>query len=297
MIIQILKAGYNILLEKREEDEANSSGVFRAGNAGYVAYGKSNSSCPRLTLARYFGQKSGAPSKSIEFEEHLNVTTGVLHEHHVTDLLVASPSVSKVEAWEKLPQQSDKIVCHESPVKWVIDEKTVVSGRPDRVVTIDGQRIGLELKSVISQNTAFKINTGFPSEQYISQILVYQHNLQIPFYFLFGQYFIADKFVNKKPVKLQPQFSQFKVVPDSTTQTAVIKLDSQGREIDTKIYNIGIKHVEDYYKLCSEAVDSASLPDVPLWEGYNKCDYCPFLDRCNSYDAGIISRSEWLGGK
>jgi len=285
MIINALKKGYSNITEERDAQEILKVGSFRAGNAGFVEHDTPIESCPRLALLRFKGK-----NKSISFEEHLNVTTGVLHEHHVTDLLVANEDVSKIEVWEEVPQVSPKIEVISQSLEIDLNG-IIVLGRPDRVITLNGKRIGLELKSVISSNTAFKIASGFPSLQYLAQILTYQYKLNIPFYFLFGQYFIADKFIQKKFVKRQPQFLVFEVTPLSDTQTEIRRLDGSN---EVKVVNFGINHVKDFYQMCKETDESAVFPKVPIWDTYNKCDYCPMKDACDSYNSGVISKQDWI---
>lgn len=285
MIINALKKGYSTITARRDAEESSKVGIFRAGNAGFVEHDTPIESCPRLAVLRYIGK-----NKSISFDEHLNVTTGVLHEHHVTELLVESEDVSKIEVWENVPQVSPKIEVISKALEIDLNG-IIVSGRPDRVITLNGQRIGLELKSVISSNTAFKISTGFPSLQYLAQILTYQYALNIPFYFLFGQYFIADKFIQKKFVKRQPQFLVFEVTPLSDVQTQIRRLDDSN---EIKVVNFGISHVKEFYQMCKDTESSQTFPKVPIWDSYNKCDYCPMKDACDSYNSGVISKQDWI---
>jgi len=160
--------GLKKMQAEHDELEKTKLGILRAGNAGILTEdGKFIGKCPRLTYLRLKGIKveDGEDSK-----EHM-FAAGRFNE----------------DIWmEKLNKGwSGRILREEeAPTKWITDNGTSVTGRPDILLcSAEGKpEIGIELKLISSINTARTILFDrHPKLEHVIQAVHYSWQHNVPF--------------------------------------------------------------------------------------------------------------------
>lgn len=290
------------------EKEKTKLGVLRAGSTGIISEtGETAGACPRTSLLRSKGIEVDPPTP----DKYIMFELGYANEDVILKQL--QETVGKMPGYGILKEE-------EVPISWKTNNGTLVTGRPDLVITKNGKpTIGIELKSVHSLWTAREVVFNRkPKLVNMAQAAHYMWKLGVPEYKLmyksysqlgqgmagndwiikqfprpgepgseFIDYTVSAKHEGKYTIK---HIKQFEIVYDlSFDKSGRLRYREEGHTkwIPTVISQ---KSIEDYFELVSKMEETGEMGPRPSAvdihgdkENYTQCKYCPLNDICDSY--------------
>ncbi len=277
-----LKALREMLVTGNENENAErlvkagaTAGVLRGAMAGAIV-GKDilASKCGRLDQARLLGVE-----RPVSFDERVMFSAGFGHELFLEGKLkLACSEYVREEAVKATIQLNGR------DVQW--------QGTPDFQIKVDGEWIGVEAKSLVSNFSVEKqIGADSPFRRHVLQSAHYMTILKRDCWIIaIGHYFYAMA----GKVKRDPSIRLYEV---QVKDGLFVVHSEEGREIET---GFGPENVLAYLKEIVVNTDAKKLMGVPKWvefggvRGYNECSYCPAQNICQAYDAGTITFESWL---
>lgn len=256
--------------EADKTQEAKKQGLWRIGSSGALVDGKIyDTRCGRLAQARYLGFQS-APT-----EEMRSMFVGGLSlEDYIEERL------------DKLGLTYRK----EEEVAVTIGEMEL-SGRPDYMVLIDGEWVGIEVKSLASPFSVIKLKKNrAPFMKHLIQACMYMVATDSDKWMVVvGRSFNT----NQNGMKISSGLDWFE-----------IRINGEGFEVHNELGEkfplpFTVQHLIEYYKELQSGIDDKRLVSRPTEkelnvDTYNRCNYCPQKSACNEYDAGTLSFEDWL---
>lgn len=268
---KLFKEAHEKINKIEEDKEAAKWGTFRVGSSGALRDGDVYSTqCGRLGQARLLGYQS-PPTQ----EMRVMFNGGITLEDYVQQRLEANnlPFIKEhSHAVELLPG-------------------ITVSGRPDFEVEIDGEIIGIEVKSLASPTSVIKHEKNrFPYMKHLIQAATYMTLLDRKRWLIaVGHTF----YVNERGHKIPPKVTFYElhlldgsfVVTNAKNENALLPFTKE--------------HIYLYYKEMDAAVKEKRLMSRPKEEEinvdtYSRCNYCPMKSACNEYDNKQIDFQSWL---
>ncbi|MDB4725827.1 hypothetical protein OAF54_00230 [bacterium] len=282
----ILNRGRNKQREEHQEGEADKLGTLRGGSAGiFTADGKIYGSCPRMSYLRQKGiQVAPEPYTDLMF------AAGYASEDIVAEELKAAGIPFKQE--------------EEAPVRWTTENGTVVSGRPDFVLTDEAGNMtcGLELKLISSIWTAKSVMAQLiPKSDHMIQAGHYSWQHQVPWKIVYANraywHINYNKWLERdfngsiycehkegRPFRVTPGYIIFDL---DWTEEGVLQWKPEGGEEWTPTA-ITKESIEAYYEAVSRMEEGNVLPPRPEGKSvdgsksYKPCDYCDLAEVCDS---------------
>lgn len=253
------------------EKEKLKLGTARAGSSGAITEDGKHlyTQCGRLAQARMLGYER-APSQSLlaMFEGGLSL------ENFIEKNLLAIGAEFKKE----------------EPVKGNIGG-IPVSGRPDFDILIDGEYIGMEVKSMASPFSAIKqVKNRFPLVKHLVQACTYLMLLDRDKWIVaVGNIFFA----NERGFKVDPGLRLYMV---RVQNSGFIVQNEHEEEMPLPFSRTDI---ERYYSVLTSASNNRTLMERPTelelnMDSYDRCKYCPMSSACNEIEAGQIGFEQWL---
>lgn len=245
--------------------------TYRVGSSGAIVDDKVyTTQCGRLAQARFLGNQS-PPTQ----EMRVMFNGGLTLEDYLTarfDLL----GIKYVKERE-----------HNSEIAPGI----VVSGRPDFELTIDGEDIGIEVKSLASPFSVMKQRKNkFPYMKHMIQSATYMTLLNKDKWLIA----IGHSFhVNDRGMKIPPEVKWYEL---TYTGGLFIVMNDEGRQASLPFTK---EHIVAFYTQMKKGLEDKQLMARPTEyelnvDTYNRCNYCPMKSACNAYDAGLMGFDEWL---
>jgi hypothetical protein len=269
---EVLHAGHKLINEQQDATEAARLGELRAGSAGAItADGKAYyTQCGRLAQARLLGHQQ---QPTTEMRAMFN--GGFALENYLEEQFKAAGFEHTKE-----PKYSKEIA-----------PGLTVYGRPDFEFTIEGTRVGLEIKSLASPFSVIKqVKNGFPLMKHLLQAAVYTMICdRSEWLFAVGNVFFA----NEKGQRVSPglRFYEFRKAGDSFT------ISNEAGETTTLPFTV--PDIIRYYQQVQDKTKAEELLPRPTEQElristYNRCNYCHMKSACNEADAKQISFKDWM---
>lgn len=254
---------------------SETSGVLRGAMAGAIVKGEVwASKCGRLDQARLLGVE-----RTVTFDERVMFSAGFGHELFLEGKLKLSCS----EFVREVPVKAT-LKLNGRDVEW--------HGTPDFQIKVDGEWIGVEAKSLVSNFSVSKqIDNDSPFRRHILQSAHYMTVLgRKEWLIVIGHYFYAQ--VGK--VKMDPSVRLYELrIEDGL----FVCYSEDGKTIET---GFGPENVMAYLEEIAKNTDEKKLMPIPKWfefggaRGYDECGYCPAQNICSAYDSGKIDFASWL---
>ncbi len=266
-----MKDSHELINKADEAKEAKKVGVFRVGSSGAIVGNDIYATqCGRLAQARYLGQQS-PPTQ----EMRVMFNGGLTFEDFVKTRFEAG----NYKFWAERQQEGE------------ISPGIVISGRPDFEIELDGQIIGIEIKSLASPFSVIKQRKNrFPFMKHMIQAATYMTLTKRDVWLIA----IGHSFhVNDRGFKVPPAMVWYELT--YVDDKFVIEND-EGKKATLPFDK---SHIVAYYKEQQAATDERRLMGRPKElelnvDTYNRCKYCPMLSACNEYDNGQIGFEQWL---
>lgn len=268
---QMMKDVHELINKEEEAKEALKLNTFRVGSSGALVEGEVYATqCGRLAQARFLGHQS-PPTQ----EMRVMFNGGLTLEDHLT----ARFKTLNLNFYQERQQEGE------------IAPGIVVSGRPDFEVEMEGELVGIEVKSLASPFSVIKQRKNrFPYMKHLIQSATYMTLTKRDKWLIA----IGHTFhVNDRGFKVPPSIIWFElkylndkfVITNEKNENAVLPFDKS--------------HIIAYYKEQQEATNEKRLMARPKEQElnvdtYNRCNYCPMLSACNEYDNGLIDFEQWL---
>lgn len=302
-IRKLFYEGGRLLQEEHASKEREKVGTLRVGNTGL--YDKETDTwtgpCPRRTFLRMRGievpeEDNGAIDQTLMFE------AGFTNEDSWAERLMRS--------WTG----EDRGILREEEIalSWKTLNNTLVTGRPDMVLTQAGKPIhGIELKLMSSVWTVRDILIGSPKPAHLMQAGHYSWRLDIPYslcYTLRADMAVLG-FATKLFPKLGQEGSQYCEYDSKNREIKKVKpfmkefrlewVDNTLAYIDTdtgskKESIVTIERIKDYYENIAQAKEVLPRPinlnPDGTKGGYSLCDYCSLKDTCDKYEDKGLDR-------
>lgn len=258
-----------------EEDaakEAKKINTFRVGSSGAIVDGAVYSTqCGRLAQARYLGAQSPPTEEMrVMFNGGFTLEDYIAKRFTTLGLKFVAEKEHNVE----------------------VAPGITISGRPDFELTIDGEEVGVEIKSLASPFSVIKQRKNrFPFMKHMIQSATYMTMLNRDSWLIaIGHSFhVRDGGRQHPPAvvwyEMKYDGSKFRVINEKD-EKAFLPFDKS--------------HIIAYYKEQQDANNEKRLMARPKEEElnvdtYNRCNYCPMKSACNEYDNGMIDFESWLG--
>lgn len=269
---KVFKEAHEIINKQEEDKEALKQGIFRAGSSGAIVDGNVYSAhCGRLAQARFLGYQS-PPTQEMRVMFNGGIT--------VEDFIETRFKVTNIKF---LKEQEIKIVDFLPNI--------AVSGRPDFDVEIDGEMVGIEVKSLASPFSVMKHKRNrFPYMKHMIQAAVYMTLLDR------NRWMIAvghTFHVNERGLKIPPNVSWYElkfvenmfIITNEKNENAVLPFTKE--------------HIYAFYKEMDDGIKEKRLMNRPKEQElnidtYSRCNYCDMKSACNEYDAKVIDFESWL---
>lgn len=266
-----MKEAHEEINKEDEAKEATKRETFRVGSSGAVVNNEVYATqCGRLGQARFLGYQS-PPTQEMRVMFNGGFTLEDYLEKRFTTLGL----------------KFTKEVARDGEISPGI----VVSGRPDFEVEINGELVGVEVKSLASPFSVIKQRKNrFPYMKHLIQSATYMTLTGRDSWLIA----IGHSFhVNDRGMKVPPEVVWYElkyldgkfVVTNDKNENAILPFDKS--------------HIIDYYREQKAATDEKRLMARPKEyelkvDTYNRCNYCPMKSACNEYDAGLLSFENWL---
>ena len=304
---KLYENGQKALSEEHDKLEKEKLGVLRAGNSGCIEYDEHGDpvvigKCHRLTFLRLLGIKPKETPKSKEHNQSLMFEVGYGNE----------------DSWEKnLDAAGVKYAREEEcPILWKTDNGTLVSGRPDLIITDkEGKyELGLELKLTCSLWTCYEIALSErPKLSHLIQASHYmwQHNVPFEVWYTNRVNYAVPVSDNDKPHWMSKLFKKHSESPyvETNDSGAVknilpflkgyeIKFSKEGvvsyRPTGSKDWVesvVSTEGINNYFNYVSTMQERQTLGPRPLnlkadgsRESYSACAYCPLKSVCDKHE-------------
>lgn len=254
-----------VINDQKAAEESKKLGTCRAGSSGAITKDGAHyySQCGRLAQARLLGFERAPDAKLLTMFEG-----GLALENYIEKALTAAGATFKKE----------------EPVKGKIG-KVTVSGRPDFDIAIDGEFVGMEVKSMASPFSAIKqVKNGFPLVKHLVQACTYMLLLKRDKWLVaVGNIFFA----NERGFKVNPGVRLY-----------LVRQDECGFEVENEKGEVvelpfTSKDIVRYYAQLGKATKDKVLMARPTekelnMDTYSRCKYCPLSSACNEYEAGQL---------
>ena len=285
--LTIFQKGNRILSEKKAAEEKQKIHILRGGSAGCLLADYSYiGNCPYSTLARFMGYSGNASLQQGYFDG--GIGNEFIWERNVA---LALEQTSEFDF--------STFRCEEDiPVKFMLDEKYPITGRPDLVLGNEESGVfipghGLELKATFGVASGVQRLYGHtPDPKHLCQAGFYMRALDIPWSLVYNVYGTGDlnyfdkKEYNKK--KLPLGMVEFLLEWQGNN---LYYTDPTGEKIKTVITWEGIL---DYYRLIVEMFEKHQLPHVSNCSLTAKGDDMPFdLNDYNDFTAMVNINNGW----
>lgn len=266
-----MKQAHDSITVEDQEKELKKIETFRVGSSGALVDDKMYAtSCGRLAQARFFGHQS-PPTQ----EMRVMFNGGFTLEDFITKRLQVLGLTFKQEQEYNIE----------------ITPGLVVSGRPDFEVMIDGEEVGIEVKSLASPFSVMKQRrNGFPFMKHMLQAATYMTLLKKDKWLIA----IGHSFhVNDKGMKIPPSIVWYEltfinnmfIVTNDRNENAALPFTKE--------------HLIGYYQALQQGNKEGKLVSRPTEkelnvDTYDRCKYCPMQSACNEYDNKQIDFQQWL---
>jgi hypothetical protein len=299
-ILKLLQYGSAKLIADSDKADKEKAGTLRGGSGGWISEDLQyvTGRCPRLAWARY----AGFTTEDNADKEPM-FSAGHLSEDGVCNVLSAANI-------QYLRESS-------VPTSWTTANGTLVTGRPDIVLTDGGEKLshGLELKLVSSLWTALEI-LQTPKTDHVIQATHYSKQLNIPYSIVYvnrTNWSLLSDFALKKAPKEGEAGSEllnykeykkkldngktikyrapkdmkpfYRVFPLNFDEHGQVQIDT-GKEIITSF--ITWEGIERYYNFVSMINTTGNCGPVPTAvdlagnsKSYKACEYCNLDKICN----------------
>jgi len=267
----ILEAGHKAQSEAKAAKEVEKRGKLRVGSAGAVCSdGEIRGTCHRVALLRKLG---------------IEETPG-LH----TRIMWGIGEVSEINA-ERVLTAAGLTVDMQQSLKLPVGDE-FVHGTPDVITEIEGQKYGIELKSIFSYNTAALVYLDRkPKNENLIQALTYGMAANLPWMLVYtNPNYFSVPFYDKKKTQLKSLIPFYAIFYTKwVNDVAYYRHEDEPEWTETFITKDGI---QDYFLMVSEMeqkkelgpryVDSYVNGDPSKWG--DACKFCPFSAACNDWD-------------
>lgn len=268
---RLLTEAHGLINEEDAAKEAKKINTFRVGSSGAIVDGAVYSTqCGRLAQARYLGFQS-PPTE----EMRVMFNGGFTLEDYIT---------------KRFTTLGLKFVAEKEHNVEVVPGITI-SGRPDFELTIDGQEIGIEIKSLASHFSVIKrYKNRFPFMKHMIQSATYMTMLNRDSWLIaIGHSFHVRDGAKQYP----PAVEWFEMKWEGGKFTVYNEKDQKATLPFDK------SHIIAYYQEQKSANEDKRLMARPKEEElnvdtYNRCNYCPMKQACLEYDLGKVTFENWL---
>lgn len=264
---------HKIITQQEASKEAEKVRTLRVGSSGALVEDDMYATqCGRLAQARYLGYQS-APTE----EMRVMFNGGTTLEDFVTKRLTTLGLTFKQEETYKIE----------------VIPGIEISGRPDFEVEIDGQLVGIEVKSLASPFSVMKHHKNkFPYMKHLIQSATYMTMLNRNTWMVVVGWSFH---VNDRGMKLPPSLVWYEMGYNVEEDYFWVKNERN----EHASLPFTKKHILAYYVEVQRGVTEKVLVQRPYEkelkvDTYNRCKYCPMQSACNEYDVGQISFDQWL---
>ena len=268
---KLITNSVEVINAQKAAAEKTKLGTLRAGSSGAITKEGAHyySGCGRLAQARFLGfERSPTASLLTMFEG------GLALENYIEKGLIASGSTFKKE----------------EPVIGKVG-RAIVSGRPDFDILIEGEWVGVEVKSMASPFSAIKqVKNGFPLVKHLVQACTYLLLLKRDKWIVaVGNIFFA----NERGFKVDPDVRYYEVVREDDN---FIVENEKGVKANLPFT---AKDIERYYSQLTKTTKAHKLMERPTeaelnMSTYSRCKYCPMSGACNEIENGQIDFEQWM---
>lgn len=242
-ILKLLQYGSAKVIADGDIADKEKKGTLRGGSGGWMSddFKYVTGRCPRLSYARF---------KGITTEDNADkepmFSAGHLSEDGVCDVLTKVGMAFLREA--------------DCPTSWATANGTLVTGRPDIVLTDGGTPThGLELKLVSSLWTALEILQA-PKTEHLIQAAHYSYQLKVPYSIVYvnrTNWSLLSDFAIKKAPREGDAGSELLVYKDYT------KKDEKGKKIKYR----APKDMKPFYRVFPLSFDEHGQVQVDTGQG------------------------------
>jgi hypothetical protein len=270
---ELFTDAHKIITKEEAAKEAEKVATLRVGSSGaLVGDAMYVTQCGRLAQARYLGFQS-SPTE----EMRVMFNGGTTLEGFIKERL------------KTLGLQFRQ----EETYKTEVIPGIFISGRPDFEVNIDGEVIGIEVKSLASPFSVIKhAKNKFPYMKHLIQSATYMTILNRNTWMVVVGWSFH---VNQNGQKLSPSLVWYEMGYNEQDDYFWVK--NERNEYASLPFTK--KHIIAYYVEVKRGVTENILVQRPYEkelkvDTYNRCKYCPMQSACNEYDVGQISFDQWL---
>lgn len=264
------EANANLNLQ-REEEEKKKLGLARGGSAGAIMENGEAlyTDCGRKAQARLLGQQSGKSEN-----DRMMFQGGFAVENHIEEYLKTA-GIPYAKEVEKLGLIGD----------------VEVSGRADFDILLDGEWVGVEVKSMASPFSTIKqVKNKFPMIKHLVQACTYTLLYERDKWLVaVGNVFNA----NERGFKVPSSLRWYSI---SRKGTSFYCTNEAGERVKLPFT---IQDIGRYYLLLQKETQNKTLLPRPTElelnvDTYNRCKYCPMEGACNEFEAGQIDFDTWI---
>jgi hypothetical protein len=267
---QVFQQANEVQNDERKKASGSGIGVYRGAMGGAITdEGIFSAKCPRLDQARLLGMEIACTA-----DERVMFSAGFGHELYME-------SQFKAAGLPYVREQSVQRVINGR--KW--------TGTPDFQILVDGEWLGVEAKSLVSNFSVHKqMSHDWPYMRHILQCAHYMTALERTKWLIcIGHYFYAMADGQQYPPSIR--WFEVEFIDEHLTVT--------GENGQKTTLDINPDKVINYLKLLTNSNDSKSLAPRPLerevgMRTYNRCSYCPMESACNSADKGKTDFETWM---
>lgn len=269
---ELMTEAHKVINKQDAEVEKQKQGVFRVGSSGALVDGDIYAAgCGRLAQARYLGEQT-PPTESARAMFQGGFA--------VEDLVEARFKAMGIEYKKEVATTSSLV------------EGLEVSGRPDFEALIDGEWVGVEVKSLASPFSVIKLKkNGYPFMKHMIQAATYMAALKKERWVIV----VGHTFnVNQNGVKMESGLYWYEMNEGFDGDFFITNDKGGSMKLPFKK-----QHIIDYYLALKTGIAEEKLVDRPKEkelnvDTYNRCNYCPMKSACNEYDNNQINFQSWL---
>ena len=280
----VICAGDQQLQAEHAKLEAEKAGNLRGGDSGCMVNGEVYG-CHRQSIARALGLEIPPDANSLLF-----FAAGYGMEDQIAAKLIAG--------WQGEVLQEEDV-----PVQWSVPSGRQVTGRPDFMLRTHKSGVGIELKTIVSTNSAKQVGLLHkPQTKHLCQAAHYswQHNTPwILTYVSPARYNCTNnkikgtgqfEYPGQYYLKIDPFRAHFYLRFDDEG-TLVYRHPKYAKEISTVITQQGI---QDYYHLIDECLEKKTLyfPPINRYADGSKMPY-EHVKYCEACTAAEQAQGDW----
>lgn len=299
--------GVRLSVEEHAVLEKQKVGILRAGNTGISAINAKGElevagKCHRQTMLRLLG----IAAEDANYSRELMFDSGRGNEDLWYSVLARSYKEGIILREEEVP------------IRWMTDNGTPVSGRPDLVLCDHDKKpvLGLELKLICAFWTARSILLGEPKTMHIMQAAHYSWKLGVPFELWYtsrvdwpimgwaGKHLPKPGEPGSEHIEIDDKGEPRKIVPFklgfilTTDDDGFISYSVVGREQQPVKSIVSVQRVKDYYEFVARMAETKNLGPRPqnltatgAKASWSFCSYCPIKPTCDAHESDFDT---WL---